>query len=361
MKQRTKTILKTLLCVFLGLNFCGCSKEEPSLKKEFAITNFRNKLFQLSFVDDRNGWVSGDHGLILHTEDGGKTWKKEESGTNKSLRAVSFCDPNTGWIAGGGGTIIHTENGGKSWIVQRTGVTEDLLTIKFIDCKRGFAAGVFATLLLTDDGGRTWKKSSAFLGKEETIIPENLNLDEKMRLLKEEFCGTEDEESLVPLNPLINDIFFVDSKNGWAVGETGFIWRTEDGGRNWAKQESGQTEDLFSCYFKDNQEGWATGLNGILLHTEDGGLTWKPQESHTKESIFGIAVYGSYGYGVGNAATMIKSTDGGKTWKKFMPERIEIYSWFRDIVSIKGKFIAIGGMGTILVSEDNGQSWRKIS
>jgi len=58
---------------------------------------------------------------------------------------------------------------------------------------------------------------------------------------------------------------------------------------------------------------------------------------------------------------MIKSTDGGKTWKKFMPERIEIYSWFRDIVSIKGKFIAIGGMGTILGSEDNGQSWRKIS
>ena len=30
-------------------------------------------------VDDKNGWIAGQEGLILHTGDGGKTWQLQES------------------------------------------------------------------------------------------------------------------------------------------------------------------------------------------------------------------------------------------------------------------------------------------
>ena len=106
---------------------------------------------------------------VFRTTDGGKTWEKKESGTNKSLRSVSFFGPKTGWAVGGTGTIIHTDDGGKTWIAQQSGTKNDLMCVQFVSRKRGFAGGVFATFLVTDDGGRTWKPSSVFSEEEEEI------------------------------------------------------------------------------------------------------------------------------------------------------------------------------------------------
>jgi photosystem II stability/assembly factor-like uncharacterized protein len=31
------------------------------------------------------------------------------------LRSINFLDENNGWIVGGYGTILHTTDGGKTW------------------------------------------------------------------------------------------------------------------------------------------------------------------------------------------------------------------------------------------------------
>jgi photosystem II stability/assembly factor-like uncharacterized protein len=74
--------------------------------------------------------VAAVGGGILHTEDGGATWKKQISGTDSSLDAVTFATTQpgaagsagtesiqsaalrSGWVAGYDGLILHTEDGG---------------------------------------------------------------------------------------------------------------------------------------------------------------------------------------------------------------------------------------------------------
>ena len=51
------------------------------------------------FLDDKNGWVGGIKGVMLRTADGGATWKRQDTGTNRHLLAVWLADGP--WLGGG--------------------------------------------------------------------------------------------------------------------------------------------------------------------------------------------------------------------------------------------------------------------
>ncbi|MEE4260632.1 MAG: YCF48-related protein, partial [Bacteroidales bacterium] len=71
----------------------------------------------------------------------------------------------------------------------------------------------------------------------------------------------------------LNDVTFIDSNNGWAVGDSGTILHTSDGGNNWEFQESGTIADLNSVFFVDENYGWICGDSSIILHTDNGGVS----------------------------------------------------------------------------------------
>ncbi len=81
----------------------------------------------------------------------------------------------------------------------------------------------------------------------------------------------------------INDIFFLNPMLGWAVGDRGTIWLTNDGGNHWYLNDLPFDENLYSVHFMNEQVGLAVGgsvlpggKNGraLLLRSEDGGRTW---------------------------------------------------------------------------------------
>ncbi len=74
-----------------------------------------------------------------------------------------------------------------------------------------------------------------------------------------------------------NDVYFVDAKNGWIIGEAGTIIHTSDGGKNWEAQDSGTDVDLNKIQFTDEKNGWIVGNKGYLLHTIDAGRNWRKQ------------------------------------------------------------------------------------
>jgi hypothetical protein len=64
--------------------------------------------------DHRRGVVVGEDGTILTTQDGGKTWNKQESGTMASLYATALsADGQKAFAVGGYGTILIT----RGWVV----------------------------------------------------------------------------------------------------------------------------------------------------------------------------------------------------------------------------------------------------
>ncbi|RMF89706.1 MAG: hypothetical protein D6741_17580, partial [Planctomycetota bacterium] len=94
-----------------------------------------------------HGWAVGEHGTIRHTSDG-KTWEFQRSGTQASLRSVYFLDERTGWAAGGEvlpgsqgsvGVVLKTDDGGRTWTPIARGNLPLVLKIGFFDAGHGWA------------------------------------------------------------------------------------------------------------------------------------------------------------------------------------------------------------------------------
>ena len=129
----------------------------------------------------------------------------------------------------------------------------------------------------------------------------------------------------------LHDVCFVNSTHGWAVGDSGVVLATVDGGQSWVEQESGTTLQLTTVTFADMRRGWIGGrismpgarrAIGILLSTEDGGRTWNrsDHEMPTIERLrfltprTGIAVGGLVPFG---STGILHSDSGGLGWDAF--------------------------------------------
>ncbi|MDR3197282.1 MAG: hypothetical protein LBU34_05375 [Planctomycetaceae bacterium] len=81
----------------------------------------------------------------------------------------------------------------------------------------------------------------------------------------------------------LNDLFFINADIGWAVGDRGTIWHTENGGTTWTLQKTPVACTLRSVCFLDASFGFAVGGyyfpfstqgRGVVLSTLDGGKNW---------------------------------------------------------------------------------------
>jgi photosystem II stability/assembly factor-like uncharacterized protein len=79
----------------------------------------------------------------------------------------------------------------------------------------------------------------------------------------------------LPVEGFINDIFFLDSLNGWVVFDNGYIIRTTNGGNNWSVQID-SAGNLYAIQFLDSSTGYAlgNGNHGIIYKTTNGGTNW---------------------------------------------------------------------------------------
>jgi len=81
-------------------------------------------------------------------------------------------------------------------------------------------------------------------------------------------------------------IEFSDSKNGWAVGYSGTIQKTSNGGESWTIQKSGVSSNLWDISFVDYNTGWICGANNTILKTVNGGKSWQRLSTdETREKI----------------------------------------------------------------------------
>lgn len=109
----------------------------------------------ISFSDNLNGWMCGDHGAILSTNDGGLSWNQVTYHQYANFNSVCFIDSENGWIVGEGpvnggsygGIAIYTNDGGHTWQRKDVGVGRPLRSVIFTDNEFGYATGVEGTVL----------------------------------------------------------------------------------------------------------------------------------------------------------------------------------------------------------------------
>jgi hypothetical protein len=84
-----------------------------------------------------------------------------------------------------------------------------------------------------------------------------------------------------------NSINFVNSSTGWIAGrydtfgsqDYSPIYFTMDSGSNWGAQCPYLEQSLNDIYFVDQINGWAVGSGGTILHTTNGGVSFVGDET----------------------------------------------------------------------------------
>lgn len=120
----------------------------------------------------------GDRGHILVSNDG-RTWAQVQVPVRAALTAVFFVNPEQGWAVGHDAVILHTEDGGRSWSLQNfePELEQPFLDVYFIDAQRGYAVGAYGMMYGTEDAGLSWQAVDA-----PQLRDEELHLNDIVRL-----------------------------------------------------------------------------------------------------------------------------------------------------------------------------------
>ncbi len=264
----------------------------------------------------------GKFGLILLTADGGKTWERRASGTDRTLSAVCFADPQHGFVVGSGGTVLATSDSGATWQAQNSGTKDQLLGVHTPSPLHAFAVGAFGTVLSTSDAGHRWQKHE-------------LKWDELIAQIIKDSGYVE---------PNLNAVHFSTPEIGWIVGEFGLVLHTRDGGQTWVSQRYGSDlPQLYAVKFFDDGRGWAVGQAGNLIQTADGGQHWSSVQLETKRDLYDLSIEDQHGVIVGDGV-ILASRDGGASWKSAGGQQKD--HWLSGVALTSSEAIAVGQSGS---------------
>jgi|TARA_R110002074_G_scaffold402194_1_gene604423 photosystem II stability/assembly factor-like uncharacterized protein len=264
-------------------------------------------------------------GLLLNSNDAGKTWRRTSPDGLPALIGVTMCaDKTQVAISAEKQAWVSTDNG-KTWLANDLGTEE---SPQYISCgpdNKLWVAASFSTLLSSSDQGKTWQQTS---------------LDEDL---------------------IFTYINFFDAQHGIAIGEFGSVYNSEDGGENWIAKEQPIANEFYpmAVSFLDNQHGWIGGSNGVILHTSDGGNNWLKEETGSEAPIYGLLANASGVYAVGGFGTFLErkvNNEGTVVWVQSSAVSTRFY--LRAITPLgKNKVLLGGGAGTLrfLIDDGSGQ------
>lgn len=274
-----------------------------------------NNLKSICFIDDYNGYIVGDSGTVLQTNDGGINWKKNSVTFSNNFNSAIYNDERI-FIVGSSGFVGYITTNSKQLNKIDVPTTESLFKIYFVNNNTGFIVGSNGIILKTDDGGLTWNKK-----------PNNIS------------------ENLFSIN-------FADKKNGIIAGWNSTILKTSDEGNSWYQNKVNFSTYLKDILFVNEFLGFIVGGEGLILRTENGGDDWDEVTIDSESGLYKIS-FDTNGEGIilSNSGEIFISNDAGKNWKKsFIGEPIIL----NDVQKLNsGNFIAVGNNGNIVQSRIN--------
>lgn len=191
--------------------------------------------------------------------------------------------------------IWNTEDGGSTWMNATPGASHpfgDGLDIISVACfqqdkgvRRWIAAretkgGTVAEIAYSDDGGVTW--TQVLVG---SVVGE---------------CASHS-----------GALFAIDKYHVWFATDKGNVYFSSDGGVTWVLQDSVTASGaniLKSIHFADFSNGYAVGASGTIIQTVDGGDTWAAiVDPSGGDDFYSVHVFSQF--------RMLCGNDAGELWQ----------------------------------------------
>ena len=158
-----------------------------------------------------------------------------------------------------------------------------------------------------------------------------------------------------------------DGAKGVTVGMRGAINESSDGGLTWKPVEHGLTELALLSVDRRGAHTVAVGQTGLVMVEESPGK-WAVIDSGIKNRLFSVSVNSAgLAIAVGEFGTLIKSSDGGRTWASAAPDWTQFAdaesfgtgepTMYAAHVAESGEITIAGEYGSILRSNDSGATW----
>ncbi|WP_248724392.1 YCF48-related protein [Seonamhaeicola sp. ML3] len=376
------------------------------LRYSFKITN-------IEFISTEIGFLTGNRGEIIKTEDGGDTWNLISTiETNYSLNDILFIDTNHGYVTANG--IYETVDGGVNWTRLQSSIplenynsikknnNGDLIVVGMVDYGALFdKGGIIKTkeangnweLISSFNGGNYTKHDFYFKGDIGYVFGENeskktidggitwqnfsipditvkqfevvdnsmflfgINTQYQNVLFKSIDNGTT-WQNITNLE-YVNNIYFVNDLIMFTTKETG-IFKSVDGGVNWKNVDT--SHNPYDLFIINESKLFAAGVFGVIK-TEDGGETWESADLELENGnsfVYSISFFDDkIGLAGSNDGIIYKTTNGGETWEKIYTL---IHRNVKHIHAIsEEEWFATGDGYFLYKSYDAGNTWNIIS
>jgi len=252
-------------------------------------------LLDVAFTDANalHGWLVGDKGTLLETEDGGVTWTgqslpadlKEDLG-EAYFNSVSFAGEE-GWIVGEPKVLLHTTDGGKHWdrLVLSEKLPGEPMKITALAPESAEMATTVGAIYRTADGGKNWKA----LVDDAIGVLKNIARDPEGHYLGVSSRGSfyvlyePGSRAWKPFpresSRRIQNMGFGPGTQAWKLNQGAEIAFTEDFHTGtWSKPlKPGKTLSFgyLGAGFQNDHDLWVVGGSALLIHSPDGGKTWE--------------------------------------------------------------------------------------
>jgi photosystem II stability/assembly factor-like uncharacterized protein len=252
-----------------------------------------SKSLLLDLVRTASGFVAvGERGHVLRSDDG-RAWTQLTVPTRSALTSIATADGQL-WVGGHDGVILHSTDGGLSWKAQRrdpfrlaqgeSAADHDprqgapILDIWFRDASHGIAVGAHSLMLVTADGGNTWTEKEAIVAGAQKAQAAPMQGD----LFTAADLELEDEA-----DPHFNSITPLGEHTLVIVGERGTLLRSTDDGASWKRLSFPYKGSMFGVLATGGNGLLAYGLRGNVYESTDGGDSWSKVDSQASVSLMG--------------------------------------------------------------------------
>ena len=203
--------------------------------------------------------VIGDGGVIARSSPDSLPWTVLNSGTaqnlNKMCVIAEFSMVDVIYAVGDNGTVIYSTNNGWTWNPKNFPANVNLNDIEcnLSDTNHIRVVGDDFTSYYSTDGGNTWIDDSLYNKTSDLEIP-----------------GVD----LSAGGPDLNSTQFLDDNTGYITGEFGVVFKTTNGGTNFASSFIPGVGSITDMHFITADSGFIVSDMGQVRVTDNGGANW---------------------------------------------------------------------------------------